>query len=72
MGHNLADMLTPMGVAPFEPLSSWYRGFGLCRAGNQYVNESLFKIGVFAFSIAVVVGTVGIHTFSEPFIGVLN
>jgi inner membrane protein len=72
MGRDLADMLTPMGVAPFEPLSPWYRGYGFCRGGNQNVNEPLLKMGAFTFSMAVVVGTVGIQPFSGPFTGILS
>lgn len=46
--HMLADMLTPMGVRPFAPVSGREYGLGLVNAGNVVANPLLFALGVVA------------------------
>jgi inner membrane protein len=44
--HLLADWLTPMGIAPFWPLSSKRYSLSLCYASNAPANYLLLLIGV--------------------------
>jgi len=50
--HLLADVLTPMGVTPFWPLSDRHYTAGLCRADNTVANYALLGLGI-AITIAV-------------------
>lgn len=44
--HVLADVLTPMGVAPAWPLSRERRSLGVVRSANGRVNRASFAFGV--------------------------
>jgi inner membrane protein len=55
--HLLADMLTPMGVAVFWPLSSKRYTLSVVRAANPVANWGLFALGVFATAVALVLST---------------
>jgi inner membrane protein len=52
--HLLADMLTPMGVAVFWPLSSKRYTLSVVRAANPVANWGLFALGVFATAVVLV------------------
>lgn len=67
IGHMLGDMITPMGVAPFEPVSSHWVGLGWVKSGDKRVNRYFFQAGVYALTAALVVGTVGVSPFIDPF-----
>lgn len=54
IAHLLGDLLTPMGVAPFWPLSSKRYSLSLTRADNTVWNYLLFALGVFATAGAMV------------------
>ena len=43
--HLLADLVTPMGVRPFHPLSSWHHSLELTLAKNPRANAALFGLG---------------------------
>lgn len=45
LSHLLADSITPMGVAPFVPLSSFEHSFGIVYAANTRANVALFVVG---------------------------
>lgn len=66
IGHILGDMITPMGVAPLEPVSSLYIGLGLCSSGNKRVNRGLLQAGAYAFVGAIILATVNISNLLEP------
>lgn len=51
--HLLADVLTPMGVAVFWPLSSKRYSLSVARAANPLANWGLFALGVFATAAAL-------------------
>jgi len=44
--HLLADMLTPMGVKPFWPLSNWHYTVAVVRAANEGANRVLYVSGI--------------------------
>lgn len=44
--HLLADVVTPMGVRPFYPLSAWHHSFDLTPAKNPRVNVTLLAVGL--------------------------
>jgi inner membrane protein len=46
VSHLLADVITPMGITPFWPLSKRHYTFGLCRADNTLANYALLGLGV--------------------------
>jgi len=46
--HLLADLLTPMGIAPFWPLSSKRYSLGVVNASNPIANVLLLGLGVLA------------------------
>jgi len=66
IGHMIGDMGTPMGVAPLEPVSSFYVGLGWYASGDKNVNRIAFQVGTFAFVLSVVLGTVGINSLLDP------
>lgn len=43
--HLLADSITPMGVRPFYPLSSWHHSFNVTPAANPRANVVIFGVG---------------------------
>ena len=46
VAHLVADWLTPMGIAPFWPLSSHRFSLGFARASSTLANGFLFVLGV--------------------------
>jgi inner membrane protein len=56
--HLLADLLTPMGIAPFWPVSSKRYSLGLTTAANPIANVLLLGLGVLA--------TAGVLLLVEP------
>jgi len=46
LSHLLADWLTPMGIAPFWPVSSRRYSLNLARASNTAANSLLFFLGL--------------------------
>ena len=46
VAHLVADWLTPMGIAPFWPLSSARFSLGFARASSTLANGFLFVLGV--------------------------
>ncbi|EMA40826.1 metal-dependent hydrolase [Halococcus hamelinensis] len=53
LAHLLADWLTPMGVAPFWPLSSRRYSLGLATAANTTANALLLLLGAGATAITL-------------------
>lgn len=56
-GHLLADALTPMGIAPFEPVRSDHYSLDVVRAANTVANYVLFAVGVLVAGVAFLVGS---------------
>ena len=54
VGHLLGDVLTPMAVRPFKPMSSASYSLDIVKAANPIANYALLVVGV-----AVVVAAVG-------------
>ncbi|MFB6131728.1 MAG: metal-dependent hydrolase [Salinigranum sp.] len=52
LAHLLGDVLTPMGVRPFWPLSGRTFSLRLARADNALANDGLFALGVFVTAAA--------------------
>jgi len=46
LSHLLGDVITPMGITPFWPLSDRHYTFGLTRADNTAANYLLFGVGI--------------------------
>lgn len=44
--HLLADVITPMGIAPFWPLSSRRFSLGIAKSSNTFANAVLLALGV--------------------------
>lgn len=44
--HLLADSITPMGIRPFYPLSTWHHSFDLTPAKNPRVNATMLIVGL--------------------------
>ena len=44
--HLLADIITPMGVRPFSPLSEWHHSFDLTPAKNPRANTTMLVVGL--------------------------
>lgn len=57
VAHLLGDVLTPMGVRPFWPVSNRRYTLGLVRAANSVANRALFALGVFVAAAALVLGS---------------
>ena len=52
VSHLLADVITPMGIKPFWPLSTRHYTLDICRAENTLANYALLGAGV-AVTVAV-------------------
>ena len=72
IGHMLGDIITPMGVAPFEPISSYWKGFGWVKSADKRVNRGFMQAGVYACTAALVLGTVDVATIIDPFMRLLS
>lgn len=46
LSHLLADSITPMGIRPFYPLSTWHHSFDFTPAANPRANTTMFGAGV--------------------------
>lgn len=57
LAHLTADLLTPMGVALFWPLTNRRFTLSLARADNRVANYLLFALGIFASAIGAYLGT---------------
>jgi inner membrane protein len=55
--HLLADVLTPMGVAVFWPVSSKRYSLSVARAANPIANWALLALGVFVTAAALLLST---------------
>ncbi|MDJ1431732.1 metal-dependent hydrolase [Halostagnicola sp. A-GB9-2] len=53
VSHLLADAITPMGIRPFRPFSSYHYTAKLTPAANPVANYALFGLGVCATAGAV-------------------
>lgn len=71
IGHMLGDMITPMGVAPFEPMTSNWIGLGWVKSGDKRINRYFMQAGAYSMTAALLVGTVGVSSFIEPFSSLL-
>jgi inner membrane protein len=56
LSHLVADLLTPMGIRPFWPISSESYSLGVCRAANRPANALLLMLGVVAIALVAVSG----------------
>ncbi len=54
LGHLAGDLITPMGVWPFRPVSDWHHTFDITPAKNPQANQLCFGAGVIALSSALV------------------
>jgi inner membrane protein len=52
--HMLGDVLTPMGIRPFWPVSRRRYSLNVTPAKNPVANYLLFALGVFATAVALV------------------
>ena len=52
VSHLLADVITPMGITPFWPVSDRHYSVGVCRADNTVANYALLGLGI-AVTVAV-------------------
>lgn len=52
--HLLGDVLTPMGIRPFAPLSESRYTLDLWRADNRIANAGLYALGIVAVILAFV------------------
>lgn len=46
LSHLLADSITPMGIRPFAPVSSWHWTFDIVPAANTRANAAFLSGGV--------------------------
>jgi len=46
ISHLLADVITPMGITPFWPVSDRHYSVGVCRADNAVANYALLGLGI--------------------------
>lgn len=63
VSHLAGDILTPMGITPFEPWSSRKYSLRLVYASDKDANERLGVAGAVALTIALTLGTVGLNPF---------
>lgn len=56
LGHLLGDLLTPMGIRPFRPLSQTRYSLDLVTAGDDRANRVLGAAGLIALVVALVLG----------------
>jgi len=58
IGHLLADVLTPMGIRPFEPLRDDTYTLDVAKAANPLANYALLGLGAVTSVIAFLAGSV--------------
>lgn len=71
--HLVGDILTPMGIQPFQPFSDASYTLNLTRAANDRANEALFTAGTAALVGALLVGVLGLayvlNNIADPLLG---
>lgn len=71
--HLGGDILTPMGIQPFQPFSDASYTLNLTRAANDRANEALFTAGTAALVGALLVGVLGLayvlNNIVDPLLG---
>ncbi|OYR80401.1 metal-dependent hydrolase [Halorubrum sp. E3] len=55
-GHLLADVLTPMGIRPFDPLRDDKYTLDVAKAANPVANYALLGLGIVASVVAFLAG----------------
>jgi inner membrane protein len=55
-GHLLADVLTPMGIRPFEPVRTDEYSLNVAKASNPLANYALLAVGAVASVLALLGG----------------
>jgi len=55
LGHLAGDLITPMGIWPFRPISDWHHTFDLTPAKNPQANRLFLGAGMVALSSALVI-----------------
>lgn len=60
LSHLVGDVLTPMGIAPFNPWNDTTYSLNLVYASNEWANEQLAYLGAVAITVALLLGTVGL------------
>lgn len=67
--HLLADVLTPMGICPFEPLRDDKYTLDVVKAANPIANYALLGLGIVASVVAFLAGgaVVGVLYHSYKF-----
>jgi len=58
VSHLLADVITPMGITPFWPVSDRHYTFDICRADNTLANYALLALGLVLTVAAVAVAPI--------------
>ncbi|XVH30558.1 metal-dependent hydrolase [Haloferacaceae archaeon DSL9] len=56
VGHLLGDIITPMGIWPFRPFSSWHHTFNVTPAKNPRANRLFFLAGVTGTGLSTLLG----------------
>jgi inner membrane protein len=54
LAHLAADVITPAGLEPFQPVSGRHYSLSLVGAANRIANAALLVAGVFAAAVAAV------------------
>lgn len=62
VGHLLGDVITPMGIKPFSPVSKQKYSLGICNASNTVANYGLLVVGGLLLVIAFGLGSSGTLT----------
>ncbi|MCU4743098.1 metal-dependent hydrolase [Halobacteria archaeon AArc-m2/3/4] len=57
--HLLADVITPMGIRPFRPLSDRHYTLSLTRAANPTANYLLLLVGLGVTAVITIVVSIG-------------
>lgn len=55
LSHLLADSITPMGIRPFAPLSSWHVTFDIVPAANVRANAAFLSGGLSGTGLCLLV-----------------
>jgi len=54
-GHLAGDLITPMGITPFRPLSTYHRSLDLTPSKNPRANRLWFGAGVVVLTLTLLV-----------------
>lgn len=66
LNHLVGDVLTPMGIRPFHPVSGTEFSLRLFLAGNQEANLGLFVVGAAVFLLSLYLARVDRPARSTP------